>query len=151
MGALGWSLDESMTSSKVELRPRGVLLRGEPLVGGLLPPVSALARLPAMGGLEKLPKCASTENYASQVVVQLAEVREAQKRRSLTELRTDQAARQEAQAAEWRKALASGEVGSRAALARREGVSRAWVTKVLGRSPTLPGGDRARLARQGAP
>jgi hypothetical protein len=59
------------------------------------------------------------------VVVQLAEVRGKKKRRSLAELRT----RREARVTEWRRALASGEVGSRAALARREGVSRAWVTK----------------------
>jgi len=74
----------------------------------------------------------------------LAEVRERKKRRRLAELRAEQAARHEARADEWRRALASGEVGSRAALARREGVSRAWVTRVLGRSPT-------RLARWGAP
>lgn len=103
------------------------------------------------GGLGKLPKCASTENYASQVVVPLAEVRDLKKRRSLADLRAEQAARREDRAAEWRRVLASGEVRSRAELARREGVSRAWVTKVLERSPTLAGGNRARLARHGAP
>lgn len=91
---------------------------------------------PVLGSVGSwLPKCASTENYASRVVVQLAEVRERKKRRSLAELRAEQAVRQEVRADEWRRALASGEVASRAALARREGVSRAWVTKVLGRSP----------------
>lgn len=65
----------------------------------------------------------------------LAEVREARKRRSLAELQAEQADRQDVRAEEWRRALATGEVGSRAALARREGVSRAWVTKVLGRRP----------------
>lgn len=67
--------------------------------------------------------------------LQLEGLRELKKRRSLAQLRGEQAARQAARADEWRRALASGEVGSRAALARREGVSRAWVTKVLGRRP----------------
>lgn len=52
-----------------------------------------------------LPKCASTENYASRVVVQLAEVRERKKRQSLAELRAEQAARQEVRAEEWRRTL----------------------------------------------
>jgi hypothetical protein len=82
-----------------------------------------------------LPKYDSTENYASQLVVQLAEVRERKMQRSLAELRAEQAGRQEDRAEEWRRALAAGEVGSRAELARREGVSRASVTKALGRRP----------------
>lgn len=86
-------------------------------------------------GQKWLPKCATTENYASLVVVLLADVRERKKRRSLAEWQAEQSARQEVRTEEWRRALAVGEVRSRAELARREGVSRAWVTKVLGRKP----------------
>lgn len=49
----------------------------------------------------------------------------------------------------WRHQLASGEVGSRAELARREGVSRAYVTQLLGRRAAAPepGSPRHRTAR----
>ncbi|MEY4583132.1 MAG: hypothetical protein RL701_7835, partial [Pseudomonadota bacterium] len=48
---------------------------------------------------------------------------------------TSPVSRAQARADEWRQQLESGAVSSRAALARREGVSRAYVTQVLRPSP----------------
>src|SRR6187431_1141694 len=72
------------------------------------PPCPGETSAHTSGSTELLPKCASTENYASRVVMPLAEVRERKKRRRLAELRAEQAARHEARADEWRRALASG-------------------------------------------
>jgi hypothetical protein len=77
-----------------------------------------------------LPRWVSTENYSACGVVRLAWSARYGDCKKSKPLPADRAPRR---AEEWRQLLASGEVTSRAALARRAGVSRARVTQVLGK------------------
>jgi hypothetical protein len=85
-----------------------------------------------MGRFSLLPKSVATENYEARVVVSIGEARESRKRLESRKSWEQRRAEREHLAVEWGRQLKSGDVPSRAALARREGVSRAWVTKVLG-------------------
>ena len=79
--------------------------------------------------LSLLPKSSSSKNFASCVVVDFAAARKSGPR-CVTRDRHDPQER----ALEWLRQLETGEVASRAAIARREGLSRARVTQALNRS-----------------
>jgi hypothetical protein len=82
-------------------------------------------------GLRLLPKQVSNKNFILRLSLCDAVAREHKLRHDSKRLSRDRAI---ARATEWSQQLAKGEVASRAALARREGVSRAYVTQVLRRT-----------------
>ena len=73
-----------------------------------------------------LPNNSSSKNFTTCVVVDFAAARKRPKQRAAGQ-RLDPRER----AVEWLRQLEAGEVASRAALARREGLSRASVSQVL--------------------
>jgi hypothetical protein len=73
-----------------------------------------------------LPNNSSSKNFATCIVVDFAAARKRPKQRA-----AGQRIHPRERAVEWLRQLEAGEVASRAALARREGVSRARVTQVL--------------------
>jgi hypothetical protein len=73
-----------------------------------------------------LPNSSSSKNFATCVVVDFAAARKRPKQRAARK-QLDPRER----AVEWLRQLEAGEVASRAALARREGLSRARVSQVL--------------------
>jgi hypothetical protein len=75
-----------------------------------------------------LPNSSSSKNFATCIVVDFAAAKKSP-RRGMTRDRHDPLKR----ALEWLRQLETGEVASRAAIARREGISRARVTQILGR------------------
>jgi hypothetical protein len=94
-------------------------------------------RLPR--GSSLLPNSSSSKNFATCVVVDFAVAR---RRRTSARGRTGLGGLE--RAAEWQRQLDCGAVASRAAIARREGLSRARVTQLLKRlAGTLDGKRRA--------
>src|SRR5213075_221527 len=79
-----------------------------------------------------LPNSSSSKNFATCVVVDFAAAR--RRIRGVRVPRDSQAGAETfPRAVEWERQLAVGEVRSRAEIARREGLSRARVTQILGR------------------
>jgi hypothetical protein len=88
---------------------------------------------------EWLPNSSSSKNFATCVVVNFAAARKRPKHRAAGK-RFDPRER----AIEWLRQLEAGEVASRAALARREGLSRARVSQALNQTRgTVAGRQRA--------
>jgi CRP-like cAMP-binding protein len=94
-----------------------------------------------------LPRSASNKNFATCFVVDFARARKRVRAAALTRQPRGPAARL-ARALEWQRELDSGEVASRAEIARREGISRARVTQIMN-APSASTEKRPERRREG--
>jgi hypothetical protein len=84
-----------------------------------------------------LPSCAGSKNFTATVVIDLETARKRLRPQAAPLARESTSER----AQRWLGELESGEVESRAAIARREGISRARVTQVMSNAPSPPCGS----------
>ena len=104
-------------------------VRLQPAIGAGRAPVDGVKNPPER--VFWLPNSSTSKNFSSCLVIDLGKVRQERKQLELHRKPKAHQASVIEQAIEWQRQLDAGEVETRAAIARREGLNRARVTQVM--------------------